>query len=66
MHASHPWHDLEIGENAPKEVMAVIEIPAKSKVPCLPLGMSVVRCLVTGWGHAFVSCKRELSLHLNI
>lgn len=30
--SSHPWHDLPIGDKAPGEVHAVIEIPAKSKV----------------------------------
>jgi hypothetical protein len=30
--SSHPWHDLEIGDKAPAEVHAVIEIPSKSKV----------------------------------
>lgn len=25
--ASHPWHDLPVGENAPEAVNAVIEIP---------------------------------------
>jgi inorganic pyrophosphatase len=30
--SSHPWHDLDIGDKAPTEVNAVIEIPAKSKV----------------------------------
>ncbi|KFM26242.1 Soluble inorganic pyrophosphatase 2 [Auxenochlorella protothecoides] len=31
-HASHPWHDLEIGEQAPDLLHAVIEIPRGSKV----------------------------------
>ena len=26
--ASHPWHDLEIGPNAPDVIHAVIEIPS--------------------------------------
>ena len=30
--ASHPWHDLEIGPNAPDVIHAVIEIPRGSKV----------------------------------
>ncbi|KAI8476121.1 MAG: inorganic pyrophosphatase [Monoraphidium minutum] len=30
--ASHPWHDIPIGENAPSEITAIIEIPAGSKV----------------------------------
>lgn len=30
--ASHPWHDLSIGENAPELLHAVIEIPRGSKV----------------------------------
>jgi hypothetical protein len=30
--SSHPWHDLAVGEKAPEEVNAVVEIPAKSKV----------------------------------
>jgi len=30
--ASHPWHDLNIGETAPSIVNAVIEIPRGSKV----------------------------------
>lgn len=29
---SHPWHDVAIGEKAPKEFYAVIEIPKGSKV----------------------------------
>ncbi len=29
---SHPWHDVPIGESAPKEFQAVIEIPKGSKV----------------------------------
>jgi inorganic pyrophosphatase len=28
----NPWHNLEIGENAPEEFNAVIEIPKGSKV----------------------------------
>ena len=28
----HPWHSLDVGENAPKVVNAVIEIPEGSKV----------------------------------
>ncbi|KAK2079584.1 inorganic pyrophosphatase [Prototheca wickerhamii] len=31
-HASHPWHDLDIGEEAPEVLHAVIEIPRGSKV----------------------------------
>lgn len=31
-HASHPWHDLEIGSDAPHLLNAVIEIPRGSKV----------------------------------
>jgi inorganic pyrophosphatase len=31
-HASHPWHDLPVGDDAPVEVGAVIEIPQGSKV----------------------------------
>ena len=30
--ASHPWHDLDIGEDAPTLFNAVIEIPRGSKV----------------------------------
>lgn len=30
--ASHPWHDLSPGQNAPDFVNAVIEIPRGSKV----------------------------------
>jgi hypothetical protein len=30
--SSHPWHDLNVGDKAPEEVHAVVEIPAKSKV----------------------------------
>lgn len=30
--ASHPWHDLSPGEDAPNVVNAVIEIPIGSKV----------------------------------
>lgn len=30
--ASHPWHDLDIGKNAPEILNAVIEIPRGSKV----------------------------------
>ncbi len=29
---THPWHDILIGEKAPKEFQAVIEIPKGSKV----------------------------------
>ncbi len=29
---SHPWHDVPIGKDAPKEFQAVIEIPKGSKV----------------------------------
>lgn len=29
---SHPWHDIEIGDDAPEVVQAVIEIPKGSKV----------------------------------
>jgi len=28
----HPWHSLDVGENAPEEVNAMIEIPMGSKV----------------------------------
>ena len=28
----HPWHDVEVGENAPNDLTAVIEIPSGSKV----------------------------------
>lgn len=31
MSKAHPWHDLEIGENAPSLVNAVIEIPQGSR-----------------------------------
>lgn len=30
--ASHPWHDLPVGENAPELFNAVVEIPKGSKV----------------------------------
>jgi len=30
--ASHPWHDLDVGEDAPTRFNAVIEIPRGSKV----------------------------------
>ena len=30
--ASHPWHDLAIGSEAPHKFNAVIEIPKGSKV----------------------------------
>lgn len=30
--ASHPWHDLDIGESAPRMINAVVEIPKGSKV----------------------------------
>lgn len=30
--ASHPWHDLPVGEDAPNIFNAVIEIPRGSKV----------------------------------
>lgn len=30
--ASHPWHDLAIGSDAPNKFNAVIEIPKGSKV----------------------------------
>ena len=30
--ASHPWHDLAIGKDAPNKFNAVIEIPKGSKV----------------------------------
>ena len=30
--ASHPWHDLAIGSEAPQKFNAVIEIPKGSKV----------------------------------
>lgn len=29
---AHPWHDVEIGPNAPQEVRALIEIPKGGKV----------------------------------
>ncbi len=29
---THPWHDIPIGEGAPKEFTAVVEIPKGSKV----------------------------------
>ena len=29
---AHPWHDIPIGDNAPKDFQAVIEIPKGSKV----------------------------------
>ncbi len=28
----NPWHDLSLGENAPHEIQALIEIPARSRV----------------------------------
>jgi len=28
----HPWHDVEIGEDAPREFQALVEIPKNSKV----------------------------------
>lgn len=28
----HPWHDVDIGVDAPREVMAVIEVPKGSKI----------------------------------
>jgi len=28
----HPWHDVSIGENAPREFAAVVEIPKGSKI----------------------------------
>ena len=28
----HPWHDIDIGENAPHVVNAVVEIPRGSNV----------------------------------
>lgn len=31
-HASHPWHDLDVGEDAPNVFNAIIEIPRGSKV----------------------------------
>jgi len=31
-HASHPWHDLPVGDEAPTVVIAVVEIPQGSKV----------------------------------
>lgn len=30
--ASHPWHDLDVGKDAPQMINAVIEIPRGSKV----------------------------------
>ena len=30
--ASHPWHDLSVGEDVPNVVNVVIEIPKGSKV----------------------------------
>lgn len=30
--AAHPWHDLDIGSDAPQMINAVIEIPRGSKV----------------------------------
>ncbi len=38
-HASHPWHDLALGDGAPNIVNAFIEIPRGSKVKyveCFP------------------------------
>lgn len=31
-HASHPWHDLDVGEEAPNKFHAIIEIPKGSKI----------------------------------
>jgi inorganic pyrophosphatase len=28
----HPWHDVEIGEDAPRQVIGVIEVPRGSKI----------------------------------
>ena len=28
----HPWHDVEIGDDAPREFQALVEIPKSSKV----------------------------------
>ena len=28
----HPWHDVSIGEGAPEEFQAIVEIPKGSKV----------------------------------
>lgn len=30
--ASHPWHDLDVGRDAPHYIKAVVEIPRGSKV----------------------------------
>lgn len=30
--ASHPWHDLDVGRDAPNYINAVVEIPKGSKV----------------------------------
>ena len=30
----HPWHEVDIGENAPQILNAVIEIPKGSKAKC--------------------------------
>lgn len=30
--ASHPWHDLSVGEDVPNVINVVIEIPKGSKV----------------------------------
>ncbi|HUP90216.1 MAG TPA: inorganic diphosphatase [Longimicrobiales bacterium] len=30
-HGFHPWHDLDVGDNAPNEVQVFIEIPAGSR-----------------------------------
>ena len=27
----HPWHDLAVGKDVPREVSAVIEIPSRSR-----------------------------------
>jgi len=32
MSATHPWHDVELGDNAPNEFNAVVEIPRGCKV----------------------------------
>jgi inorganic pyrophosphatase len=29
---SHAWHDIEVGENSPEEINAVVEIPKQNKV----------------------------------
>ena len=32
MSGSHPWHDLDVGAAAPRELVAVVEIPRGAKV----------------------------------